>query len=136
MVLLQYPNGYWVYGQKELPIVPYWDSLPPPHKSFVMDTQPAIMTYAPLITSVVIGLGIVVTLAIIGAKIIFNLAGLFKDVKTLTDMIKELRTDVAKGNEELRHEIHDSTNRVVDALAHHAHTGTDGGVIFTLPVNR
>ena len=56
-----------------------------------MDTQPAIMTYAPLITSVVIGLGIVVTLAIIGAKIIFNLAGLFKDVKTLTDMIKELR---------------------------------------------
>ena len=51
-------------------------------------------------------------------------------------MTKELRTDVIKGNEELRHEIHNSTDRVVEALVHHAHTDTDGGVIFTLPVNR
>ena len=66
------------------------------------------------------------TLAIVGAKIIFNLAGLFKDVKTLMDMIKELR-----------HEIYNSTERVVEALAHHAHTGmdTDGGVIFTRSIN-
>ena len=53
-----------------------------------------------------------------------------------TDITKELRIDVIKGNEKLRHEIHHSTDRVVEALAHHAHTGTDGRVIFTLPINR
>ena len=52
-----------------------------------------------------------------------------------TDITKELRTDVIKGNEKLRHEIHHSTDRVVEALEHHAHTGTDGRVIFTLPIN-
>ena len=53
-----------------------------------------------------------------------------------TDITKELRTDVIKCNEKLRHEIHHSTDRVVEALAHHAHTGTDDRVIFTLPVNK
>ena len=42
---------------------------------------------------------------------------------------------VAKGNEELRHEIHNTTERIVETLVHHRHTDSDGGVIFTRPVN-
>ena len=36
--------------------------------------------------------------------------------------------DVAKGNEELRYEIHNSTERVVEALVHHRHTDTDAAL--------
>ena len=100
-----------------------------------METTPAIVTYAPLIASALFGLGILVTVVIYGGRIIFRLGGLFTEVSTLTDMVKDLRTDVAKGNEELRHEIHNSTERVVEAMVHHGHTDTDGGVIFARPVN-
>ena len=103
--------------------------------SVSVDSQPSIITYAPLFASIVIGLGIVVTLAIFGGKVIFRLGGLFTEVATVSDKLKELRADVAKGNEELRYEIHNSTERVVEALVHHRHTDTDGGVIFTRPIN-
>ena len=107
-----------------------------------METTPAIVTYAPLIGAAVIGFGILITLIIYASRIIFRLGGLFTEVanvaggvKELRADVKELRADIAKGNEELRHEIHNSTERIVDTLAHHRHTDTDGGVIFTRPVN-
>ena len=41
-----------------------------------METTPAIVTYAPLIAASAIGLGIIVTMAILAGKIIFRLGGL------------------------------------------------------------
>lgn len=100
-----------------------------------MEAQPAIIAYGPLIGAAAIGFGILITLIIYASRIIFRLGGLFKEVETLTEAVKDLRTDVNKGNEELRHEIHNSTERIVDTLAHHSHTDSDGGIIFTRPVN-
>ena len=111
-----------------------------------METTPTIVAYAPLIAAGVIGVGILVPVIIFGSKIVFAMGGLLKEVLTLKGNVdkletavqenhKELRADNAKLREEFLHEIHNSTERIVETLVNHSHTGTDGGVIFTRPVN-
>ena len=67
-----------------------------------METTPAIVAYAPLIAAIVIGLGIIVTLAIVAGKIIFHLGGLFTEVRKLSESVDGLRTDMAAGFQQLR----------------------------------
>ena len=70
-----------------------------------METTPAIVTYAPLIAAVVIGLGIIVTLAIVAGKIIFHLGGLFTEVRKLSESVDGLRTDMGQFKAEVREDI-------------------------------
>ena len=74
-----------------------------------METTPAIVTYAPLIAASAIGLGIIVTMAILAGKIIFRLGGLFaevsnlsKEVSNLSKSVEGLRTDMAAGFQQSR----------------------------------
>ena len=111
-----------------------------------METTPTIFAYAPLIIAGVAGVGIFVTMVIFGSKTVFTVGGLFKEVSTLKGNLdkleaaveenhKELRADNAKLREELLHEMHNSTERLVDYLTHHGHMDKDGGVTFTRPVH-
>ena len=70
-----------------------------------METTPAIVAYAPLIAAVVIGLGIIVTLAIVAGKIIFHLGGLFTEARKLSESVDGLRTDMTTGFQQLREEM-------------------------------
>ena len=67
-----------------------------------METTPAIVTYAPLIAASAIGLGIIVTMAILAGKIIFRLGGLFAEVSNLSKSVEGLRTDMAAGFQQSR----------------------------------
>ena len=105
-----------------------------------METTPAIVAYAPLIAAVVIGLGIIVTLAIVAGKIIFHLGGLFTEVRNLSEAVDGLRTDIGQlradmvaGNRELRDEIRRSTDRILQVVQNHRHNNTDGSVTFIVP---
>ena len=109
-----------------------------------MSTDPTIVTYAPLIIASVAGIGVFVTVIIFGSKTIFAMGGLFKEVLTLNGNVdkletavqenhKELRADNVKLREEFLREIRNSTDRIVETLVNHRHTGKDGEIIFTLP---
>ena len=98
-----------------------------------MPETPGIVTYAPLITSAAIGIGILSTLIIFASKIIFRLGGLFTEVTNLSQAVKDLTTAVAQGNEQVREEVRENCDRVLAALVDHRHTDTDGQTIFTVP---
>ena len=100
-----------------------------------MDITSPILTYAPLITSIVIGLGIFITLIILCGKIIFRLGGLFTEVSALTQSMQSLQRDVVQGNERLRAEIQKSNSGLVDTLLSHEHTDTDGRIVFGRHIN-
>jgi len=113
-----------------------------------METTPDIVTYAPLIAASAIGLGIIVTMAILAGKIIFRLGGLFTEVSNLSKSVENLRTDMVAGfqqsradtdqlradmlagHETLREEIRRGADRTQQMVLHHRHNDTDGSVTF------
>ena len=109
-----------------------------------METTPAVIAYAPLIAAIVIGTGIIVTLAIVAGRIIFHLGGLFTEVSKLSSSVEGLRTELPSSVEglrtdmsamriELRDEIRQSADRILRSVQHHRHSDTDGSVTFTVP---
>ena len=46
---------------------------------------------------------------------------------------QQLREEIAQSNRDLRDEIRRNTEQLLNALAHHRHADTDGGVLFTIP---
>ena len=66
-----------------------------------METTPTVIAYAPLIAAIVIGIGIIVTLAIVAGKIIFHLGGLFTEVSKMSSSVEGLRTDMSATRTEL-----------------------------------
>ena len=98
-----------------------------------METTPAVIAYAPLIAAIVIGTGIIVTLAIVAGKIIFHLGGLFTEVSKLSSSVEGLRADMSAMRIELRDEIRQSADRILRSVQHHRHSDTDGSVTFTVP---
>ena len=98
-----------------------------------METTPVVIAYAPLIAAIVIGIGIIVTLAIVAGKIIFRLGGLFTEVSKLSSSVEGLRTDMSAMRIELRDEIRQSTDRILRLVQRYRHTDTDGSVTFTVP---
>ena len=93
----------------------------------------AIVTYGPLVSAAVIGFGILTTVIIVAFKIIFRLGGLFTEVTTVTQAVKDLRAEVVQGNSQVREEVRAGSDRVLAALGNHRHTDTDGSTIFTIP---
>ena len=105
-----------------------------------METTPAIVTYAPLIAASAIGLGIIVTMAILAGKIIFRLGGLFAEVSNLSKSVESLRTDIGQlrtdmlaGHQELRDEIRRGNDQARQMVQQHRHNDTDGSVTFIVP---
>ena len=85
----------------------------------------------------------VITLLVAGGwRLSWMLSRLFEKADNTDRMLqnidtdaKETRAETRTSNEALRQEIRTSADRVVEALANHHHTDTDGSVVFTRPIN-